>query len=175
MRAMISLLLFSIFVPLFGVGFGTCAQAGFFEKLRDAATAPVRAPAQAVQDVIHGRPPSEVVQNQLNIQVGAPAVAAGSAIQLIQKGHDFVQSIPRDFIANNLGGDWLRGYDTLTASQRLQQEMSFTMGRYLAQCAATRQCSPDQAVAMPVAAALRDAYKVYFNYSRPIDPQLVAM
>jgi hypothetical protein len=100
-----------------------------------------------------------MVQNQLNIQVGALAVAAGTGLQLFQRGNEFVQSIPRDFISNNLGGDWLRGYDILAASQRVQQEMSFTMGRYLAQCAATRQCSPDQAAAMPVAAALQDAYK----------------
>jgi hypothetical protein len=160
---------------LFSIVASASAQAGFFEQLRDAATAPVRAPIQAAQDAIHGRPPSEIVQNQLNIQVGAPAVAAGSGLQLIQRGHDFVQRIPRDFIANNLGGDWIRGYDILTASQRVQQEMAFTAGRYLTQCAATGQCSPEQAAAMPVAAALRDAYKVYFSYSTPIDPQLAAM
>lgn len=153
----------------------TGAQAAFFEQMRDAATAPIRAPIQAAQDAIHGRPPNEVLQNQLNIQVGAPAVAAGTGLQMIQQGNDFIQSVPRDLIRNNLGGDWLRGYDTLGASQRVQQEMFFTSGRFLSHCAATRQCSPDQAVAMPVAAALRDAYKAYFAYAQPLPHDLAMM
>lgn len=155
--------------------FGTSVQAGFFEQLRDAATAPIRAPANAVQDIARGRPPSEIVQNQMNMQVGAPAVAAGTGLQLIQRGYEFIQSIPRDFIRSSLGEDWLRGYDRLAASQRVQQEMSFTMGRYLAHCAANRQCSPEQAAAMPVAAALRDAYKTYITYSIPLPPQFEAL
>jgi hypothetical protein len=151
----------------------TNACAGFFEQVRDAVTAPVRAPLQAAQDIASGRPPNEVVQNQLNIQVGAPAVAAGSTLQLIQRGNDFIQSIPRDAIRNNLGDDWLRGYDTLTASQRVQQEIAFTSGRFLGQCVQTRQCNINQIGAVPVAAAMRDAYKVYIGYSAPLGPDLV--
>jgi hypothetical protein len=151
------------------------AHADFLKDLGNAVTAPIRAPAQLARDVIHGQPPNAIVQNQLNIRVGAPAVAAGSTLQLIQRGNDIVHSIPRTLISNNLGGDWLRGYDTLTASQRIQQELTFTTGRFLSQCAATGQCSIEQAAAMPVAAALRDAYKTYFNYSQPLPPQLAMM
>jgi hypothetical protein len=108
----------------------------------------------------------------LNIQVGAPAVAAGSTINLIQRGNDFIQKIPRDVIQNNLGGDWLAGYDAITGSQRVQQEIAFTSGRFLANCAATGACSIEQATAVPVAAAMRDAYKVYIGHSSPLPPQV---
>jgi hypothetical protein len=151
------------------------ADAGLFEQLRDVVTAPVRAPVQATQDLLHGRPANEILQNQYNIRVGAPAVAANSTLQLIQQGHDFIMNVPRDAIQNNLGGDWLRGYDMLTASQRVQQEIAFTSGRFLSQCAATRQCSINQFAAMPLAASLRDAYKVYSGHAGPLDPQLIQL
>jgi hypothetical protein len=151
------------------------AHADFLKDLGKAVAAPITAPAQLARDVIHGRPPDAIVQNQLNIRVGAPAVAAGSTLQLIQKGNDIVHSIPRTLISSSLGEDWLRGYDTLTASQRIHQELAFTTGRFLSHCAATGQCSVEQAAAMPVAAALRDAYKTYFTYSQPLPPQLAMM
>jgi hypothetical protein len=169
MKAMQSLLLPTLALLALSGG----ADAGLFEQLRDAATAPIRAPVKAAQDIARGRPPSEIVQNQLNIQVGAPAVAAGSTLQLIQRGNDFIHNVPRDVIRSNLGEDWLRGYDTLTASQRVQQEIAFTSGRFLAQCAATRRCDIGRMSAVPVAAAMRDAYKVYIGHSSPLSPQLI--
>ena len=151
----------------------TPASADFFSDVGNAVTAPIRAPIQATQDLLQGRPANEVVQNQLNLQVGAPAVAAGSAINLIQQGNDFVNRVPRDVIQSNLGGDWLNAYDSLTASQRIRQEIAFTQGRFLSQCLATGACSVNQMTAMPLAASLRDAYKVYFPSSQPLNPQLV--
>jgi hypothetical protein len=106
------------------------AHADFLKDIGKAVIAPITAPAQLAKDVIHGRPPNAIVQNQLNIRVGAPAVAAGSTLQLIQRGNAIVHSIPRTLISNNLGGDWLRGYDALTASQRIQQELNNAVARY---------------------------------------------
>lgn len=155
------------------VAISTANAGGFFEDVARAATAPITAPIRAAQDIASGRPPNEVVQNQLNLQVGAPAVAAGSTLQLIQQGNDFIHRIPRDAIQNNLGGDWLAGYDAITGSQRVQQEIAFTAGRYLTQCASTGACSIDQAAAVPVAAAMRDAYKVYIGHSSSLSPNLI--
>jgi hypothetical protein len=149
------------------------ASADFFSDVGNAVTAPIRAPIQATQDLLQGRPANEIVQNQLNLQVGAPAVGAGSALNLIQQGNDFINRVPRDIIQANLGNDWLTAYDTLTASQRIQQEMAFTQGRFLSQCLATGACSVNQMTAMPLAASLRDAYKLYFPQSQPLSPELV--
>jgi hypothetical protein len=149
------------------------AKADFFRDVGKAITAPITAPIKAAQDIASGKPASTVVQNQLNLHVGAPAVAAGSTLNLIQKGNDFIQKVPRDVIQNNLGGDWLAGYDAITGSQRIQQEIAFTAGRFLTQCASTGACSIEQATAVPVAAAMRDAYKVYIGHSSPLSPQMI--
>jgi hypothetical protein len=151
----------------------TSASADFFSDVGNAVTAPIRAPIQATQDLLQGKPADEIVQNGLNLQVGAPAVAVGSTLNLIQQGNDFINRVPRDIIQTNLGDDWLTAYDTLTASQRIQQEMAFTQGRFLSQCLATGACSVNQMTAMPLAASLRDAYKVYFPHSQPLSPELV--
>lgn len=135
--------------------------------------APITAPIQATQDILRGAPPNVAVQNQIGNYVPPAGRLLGSTVQVVQTGHDFVMSVPRDAIQRNLGGDWVRGYDLLTASQRVQYEIAFTSGRFLGNCLQTQQCGINQLTAMPVAAAMRDAYKVYVSYSYPLDPNLI--
>jgi hypothetical protein len=162
-----------LFPALFVISTTVVHAGNFLEEAGKALAAPVTAPVQVLKDLSAGRPANEIVQNQINIQVGAPAVAAGSAISLIQKGNDFINKVPRDAISSVLGPDWRQGYDILTASQRIQMEIAFTSGRYLASCAATGACGLNQLAAVPVAAAMRDAYKAYWGQSQPLDPQLI--
>ncbi len=163
-----------LLLPAFFAISTSSAYAGnFLEEAGKALAAPVTAPVQVLKDLSAGKPANEIVQNQINIQVGAPAVAAGSAISLIQQGNDFINKVPRDAIESALGPDWRQGYDILTASQRIQMEIAFTGGRYLAGCAATGACGLNQLTAVPVAAAMRDAYKAYWGQSQSLDPQLI--
>jgi hypothetical protein len=149
------------------------AFAGFLEDVGRAVTAPITAPLQATRDVLRGAPPSQIIQNQYNAQVIPQVQVMQNAAQIVQAGHNFVMSVPRDAIQRNLGGDWVRGYDFLTASQRVQYELAFTSGRYLGRCLQAGQCGINQLAAMPVAAAMRDAYKVYVTYSYPLDPNVL--
>jgi hypothetical protein len=147
--------------------------AGFLDDVGKAVTAPIRAPIQATKDVLQGAPPGKIIQNQANIQVAPQAHVFQNTATIVQRGHDIVTRIPRDAIQRNLGCDWVRGYDILTASQRVQFEMAMTSGRFLAQCARTQQCSINQLTAIPVAAAMRDAYRAYVTYSYPLDQNLM--
>jgi hypothetical protein len=146
---------------------------GFLDDVGKVVTAPIRAPIQATKDVLNGAPPGKIIQNQVNIQVAPQAHIFQDAATVVQKGHDIVTKIPRDAIQRNLGGDWLRGYDILTASQRVQFEIAMTSGRFLAQCAQTQQCGINQLTAIPVAAAMRDAYRAYVTYSYPLHPSII--
>jgi hypothetical protein len=148
---------------------------GFLDDVGKVVTAPIRAPIQATKDILQGAPPGKIIQNQVNIQVAPQAHVFQDAATVVQRGHDIVTNIPRDAIQRNLGGDWVRGYDILTASQRIQFEMAMTSGRFLAQCAQTQQCNINQLTAIPVAAAMRDAYRAYVTYSYPLDPNLMSV
>jgi hypothetical protein len=149
------------------------AQAGFLDDVGRVVTAPITAPIQATQDILRGAPPNQVIQNVIGNYVAPQGRLIQNTVQIVEIGHNFVMSVPRDAIQRNLGGDWLRGYDLLTASQRVQYEIAFTSGRFLGQCLQTQQCGINQLTAMPVAAAMRDAYKVYVTYSYSLDPNLV--
>jgi len=49
------------------------ASAGnFFEEVGKIATAPIRAPIQMGQDVIKGRPPGEIINNQMTFKFDSP-------------------------------------------------------------------------------------------------------
>lgn len=149
------------------------AYAGPLDDIGRAITAPITAPIQATRDVLRGAPPGTIIQNQINTQVAPPAHVFQSAADVVQRGHNIVMNIPRGAIQQTLGNDWLRGYDTLTASQRVQFELAMTSGRFLGNCVQTMNCNINQLAAMPVAAAMRDAYRVYITYSYPLPPQLM--
>ncbi|SFK01649.1 hypothetical protein [Bradyrhizobium sp. cf659] len=135
----------------------------------DFVTKPLTAPFEAAKKVIQGRPPGEIIQDQIDRHVDP----AREALNQVQRAHDFINNAQRDLISRNLGPGWREGFDTLTAAQRIQQEIGFTTGRYLADCAQKGQCGLDQLAAVPVAAAMRDAYKVYAPRSQPLSPQLI--
>lgn len=90
-----------------------------------------------------------------------------------QQVQETIMGVQREAIRSTLGDDWARGYDILTASQRVQYEMQFTSGRFLGGCLQGEQCSVESITAMPVAAAMRDAYKMYLPYGSPPDPMLL--
>ena len=150
------------------------ASAGIFDDAVRIVTAPIRAPVEATRDVLRGAPPGQIIQNQVNIHVAPQARIAQNAAQVVQRGHEIITRIPRDVIQNNLGGDWVRGYDILTASQRIQFEIAFTSGRFLGHCIHNiQQCNINQLTAVPLAGAMRDAYRAYVTYSYPLDPFLM--
>jgi hypothetical protein len=158
-----------------GLGLPVVATANFLDDAVNIVTAPVRAPAQLTQDVLRGAPPGQVIQNQVNINAAPQAHIAGQAINAVDRGHKIVAAIPRQIIGNTLGNDWLQGYDILTASERVQFEIGMTSGRFLTNCAQNvNSCNPVQLAAMPVAAAMRDAYRVYVTYSYPLPQWVVA-
>ncbi len=149
------------------------ARAGLLDDIGKVVTAPVRAPIQATQDVLRGAPPGTIINNQINLHAAPQAHAMQNVASVVERGHNIVMNIPRNAIQNNLGNDWLRGYDLLTASQRVQFELAMTSGRFLGQCVQTQQCGIEQLTAMPVAASMRDAYRVYVTYSYPLHPDVV--
>ena len=144
------------------------ANADLFGDVIKVVTAPIAVPIQATADVLQGRDPTR--------SANEAAQAAGRTLQngvnATQQVHNQIMNVPRGVIANNFGDDWLNAYDTLTAAQRVQTEMGFTSGRFLGHCLQTAQCNPGQVLAMPIAASLRDAYKIYLPYSVPLDPRL---
>lgn len=137
------------------------------DALNDAVNT-VTAPVQDTVKVLQGDDPATVVQNRIDQQ--------GQVIQhtmdAAEEVHDKVLSVSRQAIASTLGDDWAQDFDTLTSSERVQFEMQLTAGRFLGGCLHGQPCSVQQISAMPLAAALRDAYKVYWPYSGSLDPQL---
>lgn len=157
---------------LVGALFATSnANADLFKSIGKVITAPVTAPAQLANDLIHKKPAGQIVQNQLDLRVKPQGEIAQEAAKVVERGHQIVQSIPRNAV-QSLGGDWLKAYDTLTAVDRIKAQMAFTGGRFLTACMiSTSNCDPRRLGAMPVAAAMRDAYKAYIGYGIPLDPQ----
>jgi hypothetical protein len=159
------------FVMLGALCLSTTADADVFKRIGKIITAPVTAPKQLANDLIHKKPTGQIIQNQLDLRVKPQGEIARDAINVVQQGHNIVANIPRQAI-QQLGGDWLKAYDTLTAIDRIKMEMAFTGGRFLTDCMInTNNCDPRRLTAMPVAAAMRDAYKVYIGYGVPLDPQ----
>lgn len=149
----------------------TPAQADLFGDVVKIVTAPITVPIQATADVLQGRDPTR----SANEAAQAAGRTLNNGLNAAQQVHQQIVGVPRAVISNNFGGDWLNAYDVLTASQRVQTEMGFTGGRFLGLCLQTSQCNPNQIVAMPVAASLRDAYKLYLPYSTPLDPRAQAI
>jgi hypothetical protein len=104
------------------------------------------------------------------MQSAGRTVSAGS--QQFQQAHDAFLNVQRGAINQYLGDDWRRGFDALTASQRVQFELATTSGRFLGGCMQGAPCTINQIVAGPLAAALRDAYKAYNSYGIPLDRDL---
>jgi hypothetical protein len=155
------------------LGMSTSAQADLFKSVTKIVTAPITAPAKLAQDLARGTPPKQIVQHQLDLRVKPQGEVLRESVKVIEQGNQIVRNIPRHAI-QNLGGDWLKAYDILTASQRIQVELAFTGGRFLSACMInTSNCDPRHLGAMPVAAAMRDAYKMYIQYGRPLDPQTI--
>lgn len=144
----------------------TAAIAGLFEDVINVVTAPIRVPTETTIDVLQGRDPTRSAQEA----AAAHGRVLQNGVNAAQTVHEQIVNTPRDLISNNLGEDWRQAYDTLTASQRVQTEMGFTSGRFLGYCLQQKNCNLNQLMAMPVAASLRDAYKLYLPYSTPISP-----
>ena len=150
------------------LAFAAPANADIFGDAWKVATAPITVPIQATADVLQGRDPTR----SANEAAQAAGRTLDNGLNAAQQVHNQIMNVPRTAIANNFGNDWLNTYDTLTAAQRVQTEMGFTTGHFLGNCLQTAQCNPGQMLAMPVAASLRDAYKIYLPYSVPLDPHL---
>lgn len=144
------------------------SKADFWGDVAKVVTAPVTLEPQTTIDVLQGKNPTQATQNTVN--AGGNVVTATT--NQLQQVHSQIANIPRNVVQNNFGGDWLKTYDILTASQRVQTEMAFTSGRFLGGCLAGAPCSVNQLLAMPLAASLRDAYKIYAPQSSPLPPQV---
>jgi hypothetical protein len=144
----------------------TVAQADFFSDVAKVVTAPITAPVEATKRLLEGDDPAKVITRP--IQAGGRVIQ--QTVQTADVVKDQVLNVPREAIRNTLGEDWERGFDTLTALQRVQFEMQLTSGRFLGGCLQGQQCDVQAISAMPVAASMRDAYKVYVSYSVPLHP-----
>jgi hypothetical protein len=159
----------AIFVLFFATQSERAAHAGFLKDVGRVVTAPVTIPAEVGKRILQRDNPLEAVHG--------PFQSAGRVIQrgtdAFQRAQDTFVGAQRDLIRNNLGPDWVRGYDMLTASQRVQHEMGLTAGRFLGRCLQGQPCDIQELQAAPLAAAMRDAYKAYIGHAVPLDPQLV--
>jgi hypothetical protein len=149
----------------------SAALADFWSDVGRVITAPITLPTETTIQVLRRDDPAEPVRNA--------AGAAGSVVQqttdVTQRVHNVIMNVPRDAVRTNLGNDWLTAYDSMTGAQRVQAEMGFTSGRFLGGCLQGQNCSVNQFVALPLAASLRDAYKVYIGQSHPLDPGSAAL
>lgn len=131
-------------------------------------TAPIIAPADATIKILRGDNPTTALTG--------PMQSAGRIIQQgstqYQRAQSVFMNVPRDAIRNHLGGDWVRAYDLLTASERVKYELATTSGRFLGKCLQGQRCTVEEVTAAPLAAAMRDAYKVYIGHSAPIHPNV---
>lgn len=131
--------------------------------------APVTAPVETTVRILQGDDPGHAVAGPWQ----APGRVIDRGSQVFQQANDVFMRVPGDTIERNLGSDWRRAYNILTATQRVQFELATTSGRYLGGCLQGQGCNVNQLVAGPLAASLRDAYKVYWSHSQPFDDQLV--
>ncbi len=154
----------TLFIFLLMLGNTTGGLAQIWKDIANVVTFPVKAPYQATVQVLNGNNIANTVTDQFGrvIQSGSNIAQQTQAVFI---------SVPSDAIRNTLGDRWLRGYQILTANQRVQFELQATSGRYLGGCI-QGNCSINQLVAGPLAASLRDSYKVYLGYSSPLPPEL---
>jgi hypothetical protein len=131
----------------------------------DTSTAPIRIPEQ----ILRGDNPASVLTGQFR--------SAGETIErasdVFQQAQSTFSNIPRDTISRSLGPEWRDAFDILTASQRVQFELATTSGRFFGRCLQGQQCDVATLAAAPLAAAMRDAYKVYIGHSAPLGPELI--
>lgn len=142
---------------------------GFLEQVARTVTAPITLPLETTIQVLRRDDPAEPLRRA----AGDAGAVVTQSVDVAQRVHQQIANVPRDAVQRNLGGDWVHAYDTLTGSQRVQAEMGFTAGRFLGGCLQGQPCSVNQLVAMPLAASLRDSYKIYIGQSVPLDPNLI--
>lgn len=145
------------------------AHADIFGDAVRVITAPITLPTETTIQILRRDDPAAPGKEVVN-RAGV-VVQRGSSE--MQRAQDAFMGVPRDAIQNNLGGDWVRAYDTLTASQRVQFELATTSGRFLGGCMRGQPCNLQQLTAAPLAAAMRDAYKVYSGYATPLTPSTI--
>lgn len=145
------------------------ACADFWSDLRDGTVDIITAPTRMTIDVLKGDNPVDTAEGTIKSQ----GQILKSGVDEISRVNSFVYGIPAPLLERSLGRDWARAYNSLTASQRIQTEIGLTGGRYFADCIATGQCQVERAVAMPLAAALRDAYKSNIGQARSPNQQFL--
>lgn len=143
----------------------TPARADFWSDLRDVTIAPLTVPSEVVVDTLRGKDPAR----SINRSTGAGGRLMNRTEREVSRIHDQVFNEARRGIDRVAGRDWVRAFDILTASHRVMNEITFTSGRYLGHCLEAGACSPERLAAMPLAAALRDAHRVYERYAVPLD------
>ncbi|UZE47072.1 hypothetical protein ONR75_18955 [Rhodopseudomonas sp. P2A-2r] len=99
--------------------------------------------------------------------------AIEKAAEVYQKANDIVYKLPREAIRSTLGEDWVTAFNILTASERIKTQIASTSGKYLGKCVGGEQCEVKEVVAIPVAAALKDAYGLYIQNAKPFEPSMV--
>lgn len=138
------------------------------KQVGEAAVKTVTVPTQTVIDTVQGRDPARASREA--VQSNGRAVVQGA--DMIQRGHNLVYNTPRSVIRSGLGEDWEDAYVFLTTAPRLQHQMATTGARFAGLCMQGRRCNPEVVAAIPVSAALHDAYDVYAPHARPLPPDL---
>ncbi len=155
-------------VVLFITYGSSISYADFWSDAGNLVTAPITAPLEATKDIINGDDPGTVVTKRID--------KVGQNIQRVTNGAEQVQrvvlNLSRDSLRNGMGDDWAKGFDILTASERVKFELQLTSGRFIGGCLRGDPCDLQHLAAMPLAAAMRDAYKTYYPYSAQMNGQL---
>lgn len=138
---------------------------GIFNDIKDFALAPVQLPVNIARG-------NNVVQSLAgSFQPAGRIIQRGSNI--FQHAQNVFTTLPASAIESTLGTNWRRGYEKLTMKERVQFELAMTGGRYLGGCLSGNQCNVYQLVAGPLAASLRDTYKIYIGYGKPLPPNII--
>jgi hypothetical protein len=159
-RAIFIFLLSFSSVPCFAFDLG---------PISNAIVAPFTAPIEVPRRIIRGDNPRDVLHDQFRQQGNAVADVANR----VQELQNFISQTPRSTIEQVLGREWVDAYDLISGSQRVQTELVTTAGRYLGHCIRGSPCGINELAALPLAAMLRDAHKVYSSYAQPLPDQAV--
>jgi hypothetical protein len=102
-------------------------------------------------------------RDALSFAIAIPLEARSSVL-------DFVNGTAQSLIRNAFGQDAVKVFNALTLVPRIQDEMWLGEAEFLSGCIRDGTCDPLLLASLPVAAALRDAYKRY----RPVSELLPA-
>jgi hypothetical protein len=125
-------------------------------------------PTKVPRAILNGKNPIEAKVDQKREQGTAAGRVVRDGTQAVGELHATIVDLHRDRIRRTFGPEWVRAYDLLHAPQRTGFEAAMSGSRLLGHCLQGDRCTVEEIAAMPLAEALRDAWKEYAPYARPL-------